>query len=116
MCYGVDLNRNYPDHWGEVYSYYIVSYTCRLKCRYLVAVQGGSSDNPCSEVYHGESAASEPETRNTINYFKSLTSEEHPLYGAIDWHSYGQLILRPYGTIEEVSCGNMTELRLVNRE
>ena len=67
---------------------------------YIIAVQGGSSDNPCSEVYHGASPASEPETQNTINYFKSLTSVELPVYGAIDWHSYGELILRPYGTTD----------------
>ena len=63
----------------------------------MVCLQGGSSSNPCSEVYHGASAASEPETQNAINYFKTVTDPANPVYGAIDWHSFGQLILRPYG-------------------
>eukprot|EP00118_Oscarella_pearsei_P024469 m.306135 g.306135 ORF g.306135 m.306135 type:complete len:430 (+) comp40995_c0_seq1:1471-2760(+) len=70
-CRGVDLNRNYADHWNE----------------------GGSSSNPCSETYHGPSSASEPETQVTSNYFM----ETGEIIGAIDWHSYSQLILRPYG-------------------
>ena len=32
--------------------------------------QGGSSNNPCSETYHGPSAASEPETKITVEYFE----------------------------------------------
>lgn len=70
-CVGTDLNRNYNSHWG----------------------QGGSSTNKCSDTYMGSSAASCPETQNTVKYFKSIA----PVYGAIDWHSYSQLILRPYG-------------------
>mmetsp|Transcript_21794 Transcript_21794/g.56809 ORF Transcript_21794/g.56809 Transcript_21794/m.56809 type:complete len:444 (-) Transcript_21794:155-1486(-) len=70
-CYGTDLNRNYDDHWG----------------------QGGSSTNPCSDTYMGTKANSEPETQHTTDYF----TENAPIYGAIDWHSYSQLILRPYG-------------------
>ncbi|XP_065833342.1 carboxypeptidase B-like isoform X1 [Oscarella lobularis] len=70
-CRGVDLNRNYNDHWNE----------------------GGSSNNPCSETFHGAFAASEPETQVTSNYFMNTGR----IVGAIDWHSYSQLILRPYG-------------------
>jgi murein tripeptide amidase MpaA len=70
-CKGTDLNRNYNDHWGE----------------------GGSSSNPCSETYKGGSVNSEPETKASIEYFRSAA----PVIGAIDWHSYSQLILRPYG-------------------
>ena len=57
-------------------------------------LQGGKS-NPveCSEDYGGPSPASEPETQNIMNYWKS----NGPIVGAIDWHSYGQLILRPWG-------------------
>ncbi|XP_065909435.1 carboxypeptidase O-like [Dysidea avara] len=76
-CDGVDLNRNYDDHWSE----------------------NGSSNNPCSETYHGTGPESEPETQNTANYFKN----QNAIIGAIDWHSYGQLILRPYGWTSEDS-------------
>jgi hypothetical protein len=41
----------------------------------------------------GASVASEPETQHTSDYFKAHA----PIYGAIDWHSYSQLILRPWG-------------------
>lgn len=70
-CRGVDLNRNYPEHWAE----------------------SGSSNSPCSETYHGPAEASEPETQHTVNYFKA----NGPIVGAIDWHAYSELILRPYG-------------------
>ncbi|KAJ3015041.1 hypothetical protein HKX48_004814 [Thoreauomyces humboldtii] len=72
---GVDLNRNYDDgHWNE----------------------GGSSDDPTDETYHGVSAASEPETQAVQNYFLAQTN----LVGAIDFHSYSQVILRPLGYSE----------------
>jgi len=79
-CYGVDVNRNYNDHWG----------------------QGGSSNQPCSETYMGPSVASERETQNTQNLFKAL-QRQAPVIAAIDWHSYSQLILRPYGWTNSVS-------------
>ncbi|KAJ3161682.1 hypothetical protein HDU86_006452 [Geranomyces michiganensis] len=69
---GVDLNRNYDDgKWG----------------------QGGSSSNPSDETYRGASPASEPETKAIQNFFLAQPN----LVGAIDLHSYSQLILRPYG-------------------
>lgn len=71
LCRGVDVNRNYNSHWGE----------------------GGSSTSPCSETYMGAAPNSEPETKNTIGFFQQAA----PVFGAIDWHSYSQLILRPYG-------------------
>ncbi|VDN00014.1 unnamed protein product, partial [Onchocerca ochengi] len=43
-CEGVDLNRNFDFHWAEI----------------------GSSENPCSYLYQGESAFSEPETSQII--------------------------------------------------
>jgi len=70
-CIGVDVNRNYNDHWG----------------------QGGSSTNPCSDTYMGTAAASEAETIATQQLFHSV----RPVIVGIDWHSYGQLVLRPYG-------------------
>ncbi|XP_062502732.1 zinc carboxypeptidase-like [Corticium candelabrum] len=76
-CRGVDLNRNYNEHWNE----------------------GGSSSNPCSETYHGSSAESEPETQVVSSFFR----DNGPIIGAIDWHSFSQLILRAYGWTYEDS-------------
>jgi len=76
-CIGVDQNRNHDDHWGE----------------------GGSSDQPCSETYMGTAPASESEIRFVQNHFIELQNEIKgvPIVGAIDWHSYGQLVNRPQG-------------------
>ncbi|PJF16975.1 hypothetical protein PSACC_03218 [Paramicrosporidium saccamoebae] len=74
---GVDLNRNFDDHWG----------------------QGGASKFPVSDTFQGPSAASEPETQAIQNYIK----KQHNIVGAIDWHCYSQLILYPYGwTSDEI--------------
>lgn len=74
-CIGTDLNRNWPTQtWGG----------------------GGSSPSPCSDTYHGSSAGSEPETRNLINRFTpAANSRIIPM--AVTFHSYSQLILRPWG-------------------
>lgn len=69
--YGVDLNRNWPDHWAST----------------------GSSNYPSSETYHGPSAGSEPEVTALRNYFLTHTN----IVGAIDFHCFSQLVLRPYG-------------------
>jgi hypothetical protein len=70
--YGVDLNRNYGYKWG---------YDNR-----------GSSPNPSSSTYRGPSAFSEPE----------LTAIRQLMIGTgfmftLDYHSYGEMILIPYG-------------------
>jgi len=68
---GVDLNRNYDVNFGGQ----------------------GSSRNPASDTYCGTAAFSEPET-NALSKF--ISSQKNFIAG-IDWHSYSQLILRPYG-------------------
>ncbi|KJE93156.1 carboxypeptidase [Capsaspora owczarzaki ATCC 30864] len=70
-CLGTDLNRNYPYHWNN----------------------GGSSSNPCDDTYMGTAANSEPETQASVNYFRASA----PAIAAIDFHSYSQLVLRPWG-------------------
>jgi len=69
--YGVDLNRNWNDHWGG----------------------DGSSGTPTSDTYRGTAPFSEPETAAVSQYVLANL----PFNGAIDYHSYSQLILRPYG-------------------
>lgn len=73
--YGVDLNRNWDDHWGGE----------------------GSSAIPSSDTYRGTAAFSEPETLAVSKYYTA----SGPYAGAIDYHSYSQLILRPYGWTTE---------------
>ncbi len=71
-CMGVDLNRNADIVWG--------------------VAQGQTSCSPCSEVYCGPGAFSEPETRNV----KWLLDSER-IVSFVDVHSYSELVLYPWG-------------------
>jgi murein tripeptide amidase MpaA len=70
--FGVDLNRNFSKGYG---------------------LNGGSSGNPGSETYRGTAAFSEPESTAVRNFVQGLQR----VGGFIDWHSYSQLILWPWG-------------------
>ncbi|XP_023952287.2 carboxypeptidase B-like [Bicyclus anynana] len=66
-CIGVDLNRNFNHNWGTA-----------------------SSNNPCSDTFHGPRAFSEPEsvvTRNILSEFRTRIAM------FLDVHSFGSLIL-----------------------
>lgn len=70
--YGVDLNRNWGYQWGGA----------------------GSSSSPSSDIYRGTSAFSEPETRVLRDLALSYGDR---LAAHIDYHSFSQLILYPFG-------------------
>lgn len=70
--YGVDLNRNYASAWGGP----------------------GSSGNTSSDVYRGTAAFSEPETRAVRNAMATMPN----VVGFIDFHSYGDYVLWPWGS------------------
>ncbi|RKP09378.1 hypothetical protein THASP1DRAFT_22773 [Thamnocephalis sphaerospora] len=70
-AYGVDLNRNWPDHWAS----------------------DGSSNDPGAEDFHGPSAGSSRE----VQALMAAYIKEPNVVGAIDFHAYSQLILSPYG-------------------
>jgi len=75
--FGVDLNRNYSFQWG------------------LDNV--GSSPDPSSAIYRGPAPFSEPETQAIRNFMDS-----HPTIKAlVTYHSFGQVILYPWGYTEE---------------
>lgn len=74
--YGVDNNRNYPFLWGAC----------------------GSSATTTSETYRGPSAGSEPETQVMRNLVALLRPEIY-----LDFHSYGQDILRTYAPCASVN-------------
>ncbi len=69
---GVDLNRNYPEHW---------SYD-----------NEGSEPEISSFTYRGPSAASEPETQASVAFVQKID----PVM-ALSYHSYGPLLLYPEG-------------------
>ena len=81
--FGVDLNRNYSYEWGFD--------------------DRGSSPFTDSEVYRGPSPASEPETQ-AINFF----CEEHEFVTALNYHSYGNLLIYPWGFSDMLSDDSTT--------
>ncbi|XP_077290414.1 carboxypeptidase B-like [Arctopsyche grandis] len=89
-CSGVDLNRNFGHHWGGQ----------------------GTSKNPCSEVYAGSSAFSEPESKAIANFIMT-SSANFKLY--VSYHSYGQYILYPWG-YDKVVPPDHADLDLVGKQ
>jgi carboxypeptidase T len=74
---GTDLNRNYGYRWG----------CC-----------GGSSGSPSSDTYRGPSAFSAPETQVIRNFVQSrVVGGVQQIKAAIDFHSYSELVLWPFG-------------------
>lgn len=69
---GVDLNRNFNDHWSTV--------------------SGGSSSNECDDTYHGDFVASEPETVAFTGF-----SLSYNFTVCVNYHSYGGFVIHPYG-------------------
>ncbi|KAI5920416.1 zinc carboxypeptidase [Camillea tinctor] len=75
-CYGRDINRNWEFAWD--------------------ANPLGASTNPCSQTYKGEEPSDTPENQGLDKLVRDLRDQAGiKLY--IDWHSYGQYILSPYG-------------------
>lgn len=102
---GADLNRNFAFQW---------------------ACCGGSSSSQCSETYHGPSPASEPETQAVQAYLNAIfpdqrgpnltdpaPSDATGVY--LDIHSYGQLVLWPWG-FTSGTAPNATALQTLGRK
>ena len=74
---GTDLNRNWGYRWG----------CC-----------GGSSGTTSSETYRGPAPFSAPETQVVRNFVNSrVINGKQQITVAIDFHTYSELILWPYG-------------------
>jgi zinc carboxypeptidase len=87
--YGVDLNRNWDYEWAVV----------------------GASDDPYAEDYHGPSAFSEPESSALRDFILA-----HPEITAhIDFHSFTQLVLRPWGYSYDIPADEATLSMLGDR-
>jgi len=71
-CVGVDPNRNWDNHW----------------------CQAGASTDPCDDAYCGPNAFSEIEVLSVANFIKTNRTNTQ---GFIDFHSYSQLWMTPYG-------------------
>jgi hypothetical protein len=74
---GTDLNRNFGYDWG----------CC-----------GGSSGTPSSDTYRGPAIFSAPETQVVRDFVNSrVIGGKQQIVTAIDFHSYAELVLWPYG-------------------
>lgn len=83
--YGIDLNRNFGYQWGALPG-------------------GGSSGSPGSDTYRGPSPFSELETQAIRDFVVA-----HPnINGYMDYHSYSQLLLWPWGYTPSLSPDNAT--------
>ncbi len=73
--YGVDLNRNFDFQWGV----------------------SGTSSYPCYETYRGPAPDSEPETQAVQAFAREVFTDTAPGGLFISLHSYGNLVLWPWG-------------------
>ncbi|KAK5952559.1 hypothetical protein OHC33_006605 [Knufia fluminis] len=91
-CFGRDVNRQWPYMWD--------------------ANPEGASPNPCSQTYKGETPSDSPENQGLVAFVDHLRDTQGiKLY--IDWHSYGQYILSPWGyncTVYDESLGRHIKL------
>jgi hypothetical protein len=86
---GTDLNRNWPYQWG----------CC-----------GGSSGSTSSETYRGTSPSSSPEVTNVINFVRSrIVGGEQQIKTNIDFHTYSELVLWPFGYTYNDTAPGMTQ-------
>ncbi|WNF28986.1 M14 family metallopeptidase [Streptomyces sp. C11-1] len=85
---GTDLNRNWAYKWG----------CC-----------GGSSSSPSSATYRGTGPESAPETRVVSDFVRSrVVGGKQQITAAIDFHTYSELVLWPYGYTYADTAPGMT--------
>jgi murein tripeptide amidase MpaA len=80
IAIGTDPNRNWGTRWG----------CC-----------GGSSDSPFADDYRGPAPFSAPETAQLRDWVGSrVIGGEQQITAHLDWHSFSELVLWPYGFTE----------------
>ncbi|WP_405647963.1 M14 family metallopeptidase [Streptomyces sp. NBC_00019] len=89
---GTDLNRNWAYRWG----------CC-----------GGSSGSTSSETYRGPAAESAPEVKVVADFVRSrIVGGVQQIRAGIDFHTYSELVLWPYGyTTANTATGMTTDDR-----
>jgi len=84
LCYGIDLNRNFPYQWNSTY---------------------GSSSHPCSHSYRGPNPTSEKEVQSIVNFLRKNRNYHPKFHVYFNLHAYGRFWLLPwtYSLFERVS-------------
>lgn len=86
---GTDLNRNWDYKWG----------CC-----------GGSSGSTGSETYRGTGPASAPEVKVVADFVRSrVVDGKQRIKAAIDFHTYSELVLWPFGWTYSDTAPGMTQ-------
>ncbi|KAL9035342.1 MAG: hypothetical protein Q9180_004914, partial [Flavoplaca navasiana] len=75
-CLGHDINRNWNYQW---------------------ATPGGASTDPCAQDFKGLQPSDAPETTVLASFVNRLAASAQKLKLFIDYHSYSQLFMTPYG-------------------
>ncbi|KAF1957225.1 hypothetical protein CC80DRAFT_535135 [Byssothecium circinans] len=78
-CIGTDGNRNWKFQWDAE------------------PPEGGSTPNPCGETFRGLAPGDTLENQALDSLSARLGKTEFGIRSFIDFHSYGQLVLTPYG-------------------
>ncbi|XP_038643503.1 carboxypeptidase O-like [Scyliorhinus canicula] len=89
-CFGTDLNRNYDAKWCSI----------------------GASRNCCSTIHCGSAPESEPETIAVAGFIRKSLPD---ILCYLTIHSYGQLILIPYG-YTNTTASNHEEMMRVGKK
>lgn len=85
---GTDMNRNFAWEWGGT----------------------GASPDEDSDTYRGTRPESAPEVRNLANFVRSRkVNGEQRVKAHLDWHSYSELVLWPFGYTRERVVPGMTD-------
>ncbi|XP_078085102.1 carboxypeptidase O-like isoform X2 [Mustelus asterias] len=86
-CFGTDLNRNFDANWCSI----------------------GASRNCCSNIHCGSAPESEPETLAVAGFIRK---HQRDLLCYLTIHSYGQLILTPYGYTNATASNHEEMMRV----
>lgn len=86
-CLGTDGNRNWKYEWDAE------------------PPEGGSTPDPCGQTYRGLAPGDTPENQALDSLSAKLSATPGGIRSFIDFHSYGQLVLTPYG----FSCDPLPE-------
>ncbi|KAH8719224.1 carboxypeptidase-like protein A4 precursor [Phaeosphaeriaceae sp. PMI808] len=78
-CIGTDGNRNWKFEWNAQ------------------PPEGGSTPNPCGQTYRGIAPGDTPENQALDGLSAKLSSTGGGIRSFIDFHSYSQLVLTPWG-------------------
>lgn len=80
-----------------------------LKFHHFIVSESGASRDPCSETYCGPKAFSESEVRGVADFLQKIPD----MKAFIDFHSYSQLWMSPWGYTKDKPKDFEVQVRLM---